>query len=368
MNGIQNCLLLWVHLYLINFSRIAGNCRGNGLVNCACNFIGACTYDASIRKFNPFTGTARDLRRYIPNVTPLAMTWPLTQSQITEICEPGEIGIIYDCKNRIPLMATIVMTADQYRDLGYRRPPSNFRQSSNIANPDLQQNDDDYNDASNRIFCYESFNGNHYIDSKWYQAKRTQAIAPLTACQNAGAPRKSPVHRGHLVAASYGRGPPNLIRSVQTFVYTNAVPQFAGLNSGRWRIYESNLIKWANDNCGSSPLHVIVGCIPSTYPGNEQRFFGKSGFSDFIGPSRLFPGGYEYRVNVPSYLWTAACCDLPSSRITRSTTFFAENLPRGFSRQSVELSNLFSAIGAHDIDLFPGMDSCNDDNNFVSIY
>ena len=101
--GVQAFLLFWVNLHLMHFSKTEADCAGNGLMNgCACNFIGACTYDTSGNRFNPFTGSANDLRRNIPDVTPLAMTMPATRPQITEICEPGNFGIIYDCNNRIP--------------------------------------------------------------------------------------------------------------------------------------------------------------------------------------------------------------------------------------------------------------------------
>ncbi|XP_028412720.1 uncharacterized protein LOC114535635 [Dendronephthya gigantea] len=362
--GIQSCLLLWVNLYLVHFSKIEANCAGNGLMNnCACNFIGACTYDVSKNTFNARPGLAGNLRKYIPDVTPLGTP------QTTEICEPGNFGIIYDCNNRIPLAATIVMTADQYNDPAYKRPSNKFRQSSEMADPSFQQNDDDYKDALNRKLCYESLtNKVYYIESNWYRAENKISLGLFTVCPNTGPQDdlKTRVHRGHLIAANYGRGTPNLIRSQQTFVYTNAVPQFGVLNSGSWQKHESMLIEWAKSNCGSSPLHVIVGSIPSTYGKNEQRFFGGSGFSDFIGPSNT-PGGNGYRVNVPSYLWTAACCHSPSNTFTKSTTFFAENLPTGFSQQSVELSKLFSAMEAYPINLFPGMPSCNDDKNFVSL-
>ena len=62
-------------------------------------------------------------------------------------------------------------------------------------------------------------------------------------------------------------------------------------------------------------MFIVVGAIPSTYTNPlDPRFFGKSGFSNFEGKSKRTStyaarsGGNEYRVNVPSYMWTAACC------------------------------------------------------------
>ena len=60
-------------------------------------------------------------------------------------------------------------------------------------------------------------------------------------------------------------------------------------------------------------VFIVVGAIPSTYT-RRRRYFGQSGFSNFQGLSRLQntysrdSGEKEYRVNVPSYMWTAACC------------------------------------------------------------
>ena len=353
-------LVWWLNLYSICFLKIEAQCTGNGLLNCACNFIRACKYDASKKIFHAFHGSRNDLEKFVPNVKSFAAL----ASQVTEICEPGNIGIIYDCKNLIPLAATAVLNADQYGASGYKRPRVDFEKSLQIRD-DFQQNDDDYTDALRRVPCYETLSKQNFIEQKWYQALTSGTVVSTTQPCRLGI-TKSSIHRGHLIAASYGRGRPD--RRIQTFVYTNAVPQFGRINSGRWRIFEQALITWAINNCMGAPLHVIVGTIPSTYGTNKRRFFGKAGFSNFDGPSNIFFGKSPYRVNVPAFMWTAACCHSASPFYTKSTAFFAPNKPGHGLVRRVELSRLFLVVRVRAaIDLFPGMPSCKDDRNYIQI-
>ena len=347
---------------------IHAQCTGNGLISgCACNFINACKWDASTKTFNAFSGSAKDLEKFIPNVRSFAAS----VSQVAEICEPGSIALIYDCRNRIPLAATIVMTADQYEDRSYARPKgvSTFKKSLQIRD-DLQQNDDDYTMPLERIPCYETLNGDYYIEESWFNALNPTSWASYHQ-KCAGTLKKSAVHRGHMIASSYGRGTP--YRAIQTFIYTNAIPQFGKINSGSWRSFEGKLISWARNNCNKAPLYITVGSIPSTYHGNQARFFGEAGFSDFMGPSSLFSRKERYRVNVPAFMWTAACChSISPSPFTKSTAFYAPNKPGHKLVKGVELSSLFLAVRvrpniADDIDLFPGMPGCTSDSNYIPI-
>ena len=217
-------LVWWLNLCSIHFSIIQAQCTGNGLLNeCACNFINACKYDETTNKFSAFPGSAKDLDKFIPNVKIFSMS----TSQVAEICEPGNIGIIYDCKNLIPLAATAVLTADQY-GAEYDRRGMSFKTSSQIRD-DLQQNDVDYTDPLKRIPCYETTTKQYFTEQKWYEAlTKGTVVSNTNPCPHDM--KKSAIHRGHLIAASYGRGTPENMRIKETFVYTNAVPQFVLLH------------------------------------------------------------------------------------------------------------------------------------------
>lgn len=132
--------------------------------------------------------------------------------------------------------------------------------------------------------------------------------------------------KGHLIAAQYGRGDPARISA--TFTYTNTVPQFASFNSGKWRCSETKLITWGRNNCATSGnmdvrIFIVVGAIPSTYTRRMARLQ-----NTYLPNS----GGKEYRVNVPSYMWTAACCTFKYQDAqgnwqdgTKSTAFVRSN-------------------------------------------
>ena len=185
-------------------------------------------------------------------------------------------------------------------------------------------------------------------------------------------PPKTGIAKGHLIAASYGRGSSNRIRG--TFVYTNAVPQFARLNSGQWSKFEGKLIVWAKWKLWRS--FFAYHCWNRTFniwSYNEKRYFGEAGFSNFINfKSEIYPEKQPYRVNVPAYMWTVACCHSPS--LTRSTAFFAINHPGLDLVKSIPFSELFLRIQDHpsgpakDITFFPKMPSCHNAKNFVKIW
>lgn len=295
--------VLLVHLYFMQFCKTQVPCAGNGLTNCACNFIKACEWDPVAKQFSIFKGSKNDLDKFIPKGLNVLAKIP---TKVAKICELGDIGIFYDCENRIPIASTLVITADQY-NYGYWRPSCSFRHSFEIEN-ELQQKDKDYKDSNSRLPCYETHDiKTTIVEHRWYRAitRGTKSIAPRSLKCSKRLPNVK-IAKGHLIAASYGRGNPDRIRA--TFVYTNAVPQFATLNSGMWRIFEGSLTQWAKENCRGAPLHIIVGSVPSTFGVNEKRFVGEAGFSDFINSkSKIYPEKQPYRVNIPAFMWTVGC-------------------------------------------------------------
>ncbi|XP_064512643.1 endonuclease domain-containing 1 protein-like [Pseudopipra pipra] len=85
--------------------------------------------------------------------------------------------------------------------------------------------------------------------------------------------------RGHLNPAAHhdtqdGRN--------ATFTFTNIVPQNTALNSGEWNVYEQKTMAKKSKDCQTT--YAIVGAVP--------------------GNSYISNG----RVNVPSHIWTSACC------------------------------------------------------------
>ena len=134
-----------------------------------------------------------------------------------------------------------------------------------------------------------------------------------------------------MISAGYARENRDMVKD--TFIYTNCVPQFGPFNSVPWRVGEdSDLIKkWGNDVCHKDQknqearIYVVVGAVPTTYKDNSKffgkpKFFGKAGFSNFEND--------DYRVVVPHFMWTAACCVFASDNTVIAVKAFArENLP-----------------------------------------
>ncbi|XP_032914493.1 endonuclease domain-containing 1 protein-like [Catharus ustulatus] len=85
--------------------------------------------------------------------------------------------------------------------------------------------------------------------------------------------------RGHLSPSSHHNDDK---WSWATFTLTNIVPQDRKLNQNAWRMYEEDTMSKNSQGCDTT--YVITGAVP----GNTT-----------------VPSG---RVNIPSYIWSAACC------------------------------------------------------------
>ncbi|NXA99560.1 ENDD1 protein, partial [Cnemophilus loriae] len=85
--------------------------------------------------------------------------------------------------------------------------------------------------------------------------------------------------RGHLSPSGHQSGNNS---KWATFTLTNIVPQNSTLNQGEWKNYEDKTMAQKTQGCRTT--YVIVGAVPgNTYIANK-------------------------RVNVPSHIWSAACC------------------------------------------------------------
>ena len=190
--------------------------------------------------------------------------------------------------------------------------------------------------------------------------------------------KTSRVHRGHLVASQYGVG--NQTIKTATFVYTNVVPQFGDFNSGPWRKAEEGLVNWGRDNCANSgkqnvQMFIVVGVIPSTIPFtmlglSKTRYFCRMGFSDYQDDK-------NYSVNVPAFMWTAACCTFEFTEEGagklgfKSTAFWRENNPGTLPvkpESVLKLERMLSQSTQSAINLFPdSAGECSKSANHVGI-
>ena len=337
-----------------------------GIAACQCNFMEAC--DARGHP-NP------NLVQYLPTGVDQLGLAEHGQRNLAYLCEGGDaVGILYDCNNRIPLYAATVINGAQLigKSLG-GRPNIEFSQSS-LLDPHFQQENVDYVDALNRELCYTTQIGSKYLTEEkwlWRSGYRNRFRTPI--CPG-GSVVETSVHRGHLIASRYGRN--NQAKKRATFTYINAVPQFGVFNLHPWRVCEGRLIKWGRQNCAQVTratdvrLFIVVGTIPSTVHGlPQQRYFGKRGFSDYKDTEG------NYRVNVPSDMWTAACCTYSVNGILqyRSTAFWRENNPGNAPCNRADVGYLTKWLsglitgGTVSFNFFPQTSQCNRNGNYIPL-
>ncbi|TRZ06159.1 hypothetical protein HGM15179_020948, partial [Zosterops borbonicus] len=103
------------------------------------------------------------------------------------------------------------------------------------------------------------------------------------------------LNRGHLSPSGHQSGNNS---KWSTFTLTNIVPQHSSLNAGKWNDYETKTMPEMSEGCTTT--YVITGAVP-----------GNSYISD-------------NRVNVPSHIWSAACC-LVGTQPDRAWGVIAEN-------------------------------------------
>ena len=117
-------------------------------------------------------------------------------------------------------------------------------------------------------------------------------------------------------------------------------------------------------------LFIVVGAIPSTVRGlPQQRYFGQTGFSDYKDTKG------NYRVNVPSDMWTAACCTYSVNGILqyRSTAFWRENNPGNAPCNRADVGYLTEWLsgwitdGTVSFNLFPQTSQCNSKGNYIPL-
>ena len=350
---------------------VEGQCqKSNGFAGCECNIMGACDVNGK-----PKPRLDYKLTGYAPSGLQQFGGFAQGDKQnLAYLCEDGVVAILYDCKNRVPLYAATVMDETELY-ANYQRKGS-FKPSSK-TDQYYQAKDDDYSGSSTVKVCYKKpENAPSLIDCEWYRALNDgEAILEQTECKKVAASKTATaIHRGHLIAASYGR---ENIKSIKaTFKYTNTISQFAKVNTGRWNNMEQTLVNWGKKNChhGSYTenvrMHIIVGPIPSTYKPGEQRYFGRKGFANYQSE--------DFRINVPSATWTVACCTFQFKdgsgnyhQGTRHTFFALKNAPKAFDELPKHSDKFFqsylSPSHPESVVLFPNNGGCKEEGNYVPL-
>ncbi|KAL9984945.1 hypothetical protein ACROYT_G007292, partial [Oculina patagonica] len=333
----------------------------NGLHGCECNIIDACDAQGNPKpNWAQYLPSGVDKFGYVVQVQNLAY-----------LCEDRTVAILFDRNSRIPLYSATVITGLQLSAGGGGRP-KHFRESAKLKRM-YQQKADDYKKSSQRDICFKrKAKNDRAVDKKWATAKKTALkLSNANVCVPANL--KAEIHKGHLIASQYGRGDKQ--RMLATFTYTNVVPQFGRFNSGPWQQCESSLIMWSRNNCAikgaqNVKLFIVVGAIPSTVFGpSEARFFGKEGFSDY-------QDDVNFPVNVPSLMWTAACCTFEYKDEqgnlqtgTKSTAFQRENDPGDSPCNKMNIPALTTFLSGFihgSINLFPLSPQCN--SNYIPLH
>lgn len=363
-------LAMMVHL----LQGVAGQCQRGSFNGCECNIMGACDTEGK-----PLPGLDFKLTGYSPSGLEQFGRFVDKKQNLAYLCENGTVTILYDCENRAPIYAATVMNKQQL-NAGYVRPKITFKKSSTTLNRRYQQKNNDYKRSKVKI-CYktEPQKADSLIDRLWYKALNLgKAILPLKGCNtNSGKNDKlhADMHRGHLIAAAYGRGVQ--VRIKATFTYTNTVPQFGNINSGLWNTKEQSLVKWGRENCANHDgsetdnvrMHIIVGVIPSTIQNGavQPRFFGSGEFGNYQDDT-------QFPINVPTVMWTAACCTFQfkdnegeEKQGTRHTFFALENNPQAVDNLPRDSDSFFKKYTSQPIVLFPAHPDCNSNANYIQL-
>ena len=369
MEKLLVCLLAFI---------VAGNltkevlcqCEWKGFGGCECNILGAC--GMHVKPTDPFP--IKTLQQYAPVGLEIFSAGDGLKQNLAYLCEGDTVAIMYDCNKRIPLYAGTMMEGWQL-NAAYDRPDITFKPSNDQSlNQQLyQQSQQDYAGSASIEICYDTISTGRKIDYGWYVLLNPGKPWPSNCDQITGN-KVVAIHKGHLIAARYGRGDPD--RATATFTFTNIVPQFGKFNSGKWNSNEGGLLTWGRDYCAkyngkatkNVKMFIVVGAIPSTFPipSAQPRYFGKSGFSDFSCGN--------YRVNVPSKMWTAACCIFQFQDSggswkdgTRHTAFWRDNNPgKEQCDKAADINQLFDQFQSL-INLFPAHPGCAHKTNYVSI-
>ncbi|KAL8222376.1 UNVERIFIED_CONTAM: hypothetical protein K2H54_075910 [Gekko kuhli] len=115
----------------------------------------------------------------------------------------------------------------------------------------------------------------------------TRELKNSQAIHNDYAEAPPEVEMGHLNVEAHQ---PDEVRKNATFTLTNIVPSSKELIETLWKDYEIKIMARKKTQFGCKDTYVITGVVPGT---------------EYIA------GG---RVNYPSHIWSAACCEIDDNR------------------------------------------------------
>ncbi|NXF72203.1 ENDD1 protein, partial [Sclerurus mexicanus] len=129
--------------------------------------------------------------------------------------------------------------------------------------------------------------------------------------------------RGHLSPAGHQNTQDS---KIATFTLTNIVPQNSTLNKGAWKNYEEQTMAQKSQNCNLT--YVIVGAVPgNTYISNG-------------------------RVNVPSHIWSSACCKMNNNAMDAWGVIAQNNMNQVEILSLTDLEDRLSKLYKRPVSLF----------------
>ncbi|XP_034292516.1 endonuclease domain-containing 1 protein-like [Pantherophis guttatus] len=227
----------------------------------------------------------------------------LERENTSRICQMYKnqyrFATLYDRKGRIP-----VFSAYKYQP-GKGKRINNWKIEPQLALPENQQR--------------RSMESEKTCNISEEILKKSQAVVKdYKNCAN--------FDRGHLLPVSHQGDQDS---KDATFTLTNIVPQFCHLNKNKWAEYENNMKNYTR---GCLNTYVIVGVVPGNNVLNR-------------------------RVNIPSYIWAAACCVLQNNQRKSWAVLAQNNVDKVDYHTLEELQAQLSNLYGNRTDLFNN--ACN---------
>lgn len=168
------------------------------------------------------------------------------------------------------------------------------------------------------------------------------------------------IHKGHLVPAQTYSFDDDQISS--TFTYTNAVPQYATFNSGKWSAYEERIREYARNKCSPrrGDLYLLTGTSDIRITDVTETTF----HSETAIPNKM---PEEPKIVIPNSMWTAGCCVRDHDQtVLGAFAVIGNNDPVKRHTFRLDIKDLEKELAVeykHHMELFPGKPGCSDKAN-----